>query len=60
MWTEFVGSLLYSVQRAFSLGSPVSLSHQKPIFDMICCDSVWFVVPSISETNVRLNPLRLK
>ena len=44
--------VLYSVLRGFSPGTPIFPSHQKPTFDEICCDSVWFVVSSISKATV--------
>ena len=31
--------VLYSVLSGFSLGTPVFPCHQKPTFDLICCDS---------------------
>ena len=39
--------VLYSVLRGFSPGAPVFPSHQKPVFDLICCGSVWFVVSHV-------------
>ena len=44
--------VLYSVLRGFSLGSLVLRSHLKPRFDVICYDSVWFVVCSTTEAIV--------
>ena len=44
--------VLCSVLRGFSLGTPVFPSHQKTTFDLICCDSVWFLVSSISKATV--------
>ena len=41
--------VLHSALSSFSSGTPVFPSHQKPTFDLICCDSVWFVVSSISK-----------
>ena len=38
--------VLYSALRGFCPASPVFPSHQKPTFDLIICDSVWFVVSS--------------
>ena len=36
----------------FSPGTPVFPIHQKPKFDVICYDSVWFVVSSISKATM--------
>ena len=54
MWTEFVGSLL--CPESFFPGIETVNSnralHRKPTFGFICCDSVWFLVSSISKASV--------
>ena len=50
--TPYVGWVccFSTLLRKFFSGTLVSPSdHQKPTFDLICCDSLWFVVSSISE-----------
>ena len=37
--------LLFSVVRGFSPSTVVFPTHQKPTFDLICGDSLWFVSP---------------
>ena len=44
--------VLYSFLRGFTPGTPVFPSQQKPTFDLIWRDSVWFVVSSISKATV--------
>ena len=57
MWVEFVGSLLCCER--FFLGSPVSPSHQKPIYALIYVDLIWFPVSPISRASV-LGLIRLR
>ena len=59
MWIEFVGSVLCS-ERFFFGYSCFPFSPKNNIwFDLICCDSVWFEVSSISIKPLLLNPFRL-
>ena len=51
MWIEFVGSLLCS-KKFFPGYSSFPLLPKKTTLDLICRDSVWFVVSSISKANV--------
>lgn len=55
-WPAFIRGLsllvLYSFLRGFSPGTPFFPTPQRPRFDLISCNSVWFVVSSISKTSV--------
>ena len=44
--------VLYSALKGFSPGTQVFSSHQKPTFDFICCDSLWFLVSPICKTSM--------
>jgi len=48
-WVFWFSTLFWDV---FSRGAPVFPSHQKPTFDLICCDSVWFIISSTRKATV--------
>ena len=48
-WVCWFSTLLWDV---FPGATPVFPFHWKPTFDLICCDSVWFVVSLIRKASV--------